>query len=100
MNSGLQICTRKLPAISELYRPPLVFGHHGDCILVQSLPSQFDSGDRRTTRVYAFSLPTCGVNTRRPPGECNGPLRLVNWGAKYDHVHAQVTIQLTLQERR
>ena len=32
--------------------------------------------------------------------EKDGPLKLVNWGAKYDHAHAQVTIQLTLQERR
>jgi outer membrane protein assembly factor BamA len=31
--------------------------------------------------------------------EKNGPLKLVNWGARYDHAHAQVTIQLTLQER-
>ena len=31
--------------------------------------------------------------------ENDGPLKLVTWGAKYDHVHAQVTIQLTLQER-
>ena len=32
--------------------------------------------------------------------EKDGPLKLVNWGAKYDHAHAQVTIQLTVQERR
>ena len=32
--------------------------------------------------------------------ENDGPLKLVNWGAKYDHAHAQVTIQLMLQERR
>jgi outer membrane protein assembly factor BamA len=32
--------------------------------------------------------------------EKDGPLKLLNWGAKYDHAHAQVTIQLTLQERR
>jgi hypothetical protein len=32
--------------------------------------------------------------------ENDGPLKLVNWGSKYDHAHAQVTIQLTLQERR
>jgi outer membrane protein assembly factor BamA len=32
--------------------------------------------------------------------EQDGPLKLVNWGAKYDHAHAQVTIQSTLQERR
>jgi hypothetical protein len=32
--------------------------------------------------------------------ENDGPLKLVNWGAKYDHAHAQVTIRLTLQERR
>ena len=30
----------------------------------------------------------------------DGPLKLVNWSAKFDHAHAQVTIQLTLQERR
>ena len=32
--------------------------------------------------------------------EKDGRLKLVNWGAKSDHAHAQVTIQLTLQERR
>jgi len=32
--------------------------------------------------------------------EKDGPLKLVNWGAKYDYAHAQVTIQLTVQERR
>ena len=32
--------------------------------------------------------------------EKDGPLKLVNWGAKYDHAHARVTIQLTVQERR
>lgn len=32
--------------------------------------------------------------------EKDGPLKLLNWGAKYDHAHAQVTIQLTIQERR
>ena len=32
--------------------------------------------------------------------EKDGPLKLVNWGAKYDHTHAQVTILLTIQERR
>jgi outer membrane protein assembly factor BamA len=30
----------------------------------------------------------------------DGPLKLVNWSAKFDHAHAQVTIQLMLQERR
>jgi hypothetical protein len=32
--------------------------------------------------------------------EQDGPLTLANWGAKYDHAHAQMTIQLTFQERR
>jgi hypothetical protein len=29
----------------------------------------------------------------------DGALKLANWGAEYDHAHAQVTIQLTFQER-
>lgn len=31
--------------------------------------------------------------------EKNGPLKQVNWGAKYDYAHAEVAIQLTIQER-
>jgi outer membrane protein assembly factor BamA len=31
--------------------------------------------------------------------EKDGPLKQVNWGAKYDYAHAQVAIQLTIQER-
>jgi hypothetical protein len=76
-------------------REVLVTGLHTfpEAKIVQDAPRPGDIYSAARTNEWIQGLVSSYV-------EKDGPLKLVNWGAQYDHAHAQVTIQLTLRERR